>query len=54
MKAGYDARQRARLEKERDREEREREEQEEKLERETDLGSWSKRLRDEQEVRNQS
>lgn len=51
MKAGYEARIRARKEKEREREEKEREEKREEEERENDLVAWSKRLRSEQEAR---
>ncbi len=50
VKAGYEARARARREKEREREEKEREEKREEEEREADLGGWSRKLRQEQEV----
>lgn len=50
MKAGYEARIRAKREKERDREEKEAEDRKEEEEREQDLGEWSGRLRREQEV----
>lgn len=50
MKANVDARARARKEKEREREEKEREEKREEEEREADLGGWSRKLRQEQEV----
>lgn len=50
MKAGYEARVRAKKEKERDREEREAEEKKEGDERERDLGAWAGKLRKEQEV----
>lgn len=51
LKAGWDARARARREKERERGEREREEKKEEEEREEDLSAWSRRVRQEQEVR---
>ena len=51
LKAGWDARARARREKERGREEREKEERKEEEERDQDLGAWSRKLRQEQEVR---
>ena len=50
MKAGYEARLRAREEKERDRKEREAEERREEEERECDLGAWANKLKKEQEV----
>ncbi|KAG7451093.1 actin-like protein Arp5p [Guyanagaster necrorhizus] len=50
IKAGYEARARARREKEREKEEKEREEKREEEEREADLGGWSRKLRQEQEV----
>lgn len=50
MKAGYDARERAKKEKEREREEKLAEERREEEERERDLVAWSSRLRKEQEV----
>lgn len=50
MKAGYDARERAKREKEREREEREAEEKREEDERDRDLTGWANRLRKEQEV----
>lgn len=50
MKAGYDARERARKEKEREREEREAEERREVEEREQDLEGWANRLRKEHEA----
>ncbi|KAI0030333.1 actin-like ATPase domain-containing protein [Vararia minispora EC-137] len=49
MKAGFDARVRARKEKEREREERAAEERADAEERERDLAGWSSRLRQEQE-----
>lgn len=49
MKAGYDARERARKEKERERDEREAAEKMEEDERERDLEGWATRLRREQE-----
>ena len=49
LKAGYEARERARKEKEREREEREAEERREEEERERDLGSWAGKLRKEHE-----
>lgn len=52
MKAGFEARARARREKEREREEKEREERKEEEEREMDLGGWSRKLRQDQEVIN--
>jgi actin-related protein 5 len=51
MKAGFDARVRARREKEREREERETQERREEAERDEDLGGWARKLRQEQEVR---
>jgi len=51
MKAGFDARIRARKEKEREKEEKEREEKKEEEEREEDLDGWARKLRLEQEVR---
>jgi actin-related protein 5 len=45
MKAGYDARQRAKREKEREREEREADEQRERDERERDLTGWADKLK---------
>ena len=50
MKAGYDARERARKEKEREREEREAEVKREEDEREQDLEGWANRMRKEHEV----
>ena len=50
MKAGYEARERAKKEKEREREEKLAEERREQEERERDLAGWSNRLRKEQEV----
>lgn len=50
MKAGYEARLRAREEKERDRKERAAEERREEEERENDLGAWADKLKKEQEV----
>ena len=50
LKAGWEARVRARREKEREREEREREGKREEDEREQDLGAWSRRMKQEQEV----
>lgn len=50
MKAGYEARIRAKREKERDREEKEAEDKKEEEERERDLGEWAGRMRGEQEV----
>ena len=50
MKAGYEARIRAKREKERDKEEREAEEKKEEEERENDLGEWAGKMRKEQEV----
>jgi actin-related protein 5 len=52
LKAGFEARARARREKEREKEEKEREERREEEEREMDLTGWSRKLRQEQEVRN--
>ena len=51
MKAGFEARVRARKEKEREREEREVQERKEEEERDMDFGGWSRKLRQEQEVR---
>lgn len=51
LKAGFEARARARREKEREREEKEREEKKEEEEREMDLVGWSKKMKQEQEVR---
>lgn len=51
MKAGYDARERARKEKEREREEREAEERREEEERDRDLNGWALKMRKEHEVR---
>ena len=51
MKAGYEARERAKREKEREREEREAEEKREEQERDRDLAGWASKLRKEQEVR---
>lgn len=53
MKAGFDARERARKDKEREREEREAEEKREVDERERDLAGWAGKLRKEHEVRHQ-
>lgn len=50
MKAGYDARQRAKREKEREREEREADERREKDQRERDLAGWSEKLKREHAV----
>ncbi|CCM01422.1 uncharacterized protein FIBRA_03473 [Fibroporia radiculosa] len=50
MKAGYDARERAKREKEREREEREAEERREEEERDRDLTGWAGKLRKEQEA----
>ena len=50
MKAGYEARERAKKEKEREKEEKLAEERREQEERERDLSGWSNRLRKEQEV----
>jgi hypothetical protein len=50
MKAGLDARLRAKREKEREKEEREAEEQKELEERETDLSGWVDKTRKEHEV----
>jgi hypothetical protein len=50
MKAGFDARIRAKREKEREKEEREAEEKREFEERETDLSGWANKMRKEQEV----
>jgi len=50
MKAGYEARARARKEKEKEREEKEREEKREEDERENDFKGWSKRLWEEHTV----
>jgi actin-related protein 5 len=50
MKAGYEARLRAKREKEKEREERELEVQREEEERERDLQGWSSRLRREHDV----
>lgn len=50
MKAGYEARIRAKREKERDREEKEAEDKKEEGERERDLGEWASKMREEQEV----
>lgn len=51
MKAGYDARERARKEKEREREEKEAEERREEEERDRDLAGWANKMRREHEVR---
>ncbi len=51
MKAGFEARVRARKEKEKEREEREEQERKEEEERDMDFGGWSRKLRQEQEVR---
>ncbi len=51
LKAGHDARERAKREKEREREEREAEEKREVEERDRDLSGWASRMRKEQEVR---
>ena len=50
MKAGYDARIRARLEKDRERGEKEAEERREEEERNLDLAAWSLKLRQQHEV----
>ncbi|KAI0932855.1 hypothetical protein AcW1_000146 [Taiwanofungus camphoratus] len=50
MKAGYDARERAKREKEREREEREAEERREEEDRDRDLAGWASKLRKEQEI----
>ncbi|OSX68099.1 hypothetical protein POSPLADRAFT_1128328 [Postia placenta MAD-698-R-SB12] len=50
MKAGYEARERAKREKEREREEREAEERREVEERERDLAGWASKLKKEQEA----
>jgi actin-related protein 5 len=50
MKAGYDARIRAKREKERDKEEREAEEKKEEEERDNDLAEWAGKLKKEQEA----
>ncbi|KAG6919454.1 hypothetical protein DXG01_005713 [Tephrocybe rancida] len=50
MKAGFEARVRAKKEKEREKAEREAEERKEEEEREMDLGGWSRRMRQEQET----
>lgn len=50
MKAGYEARIRAKRDKERDKEEREAEEKREEAERQRDLGEWAGKVRKEQEV----
>lgn len=50
MKAGYEARIRAKREKERDREEKDAEDKKEEEERERDLGEWAGKMRAEQEV----
>lgn len=50
MKAGYDARERAKREKEREREEREAEERREEEERDRDLSAWASKLKKEQEA----
>jgi len=50
MKAGFDARSRAKREKEREKEERETEEKKEVEEREADLSSWVDKTRKEHEV----
>ncbi len=50
MKAGYEARERARKEKEREREEREAEERREVEERDRDLVGWANKLKQEHEV----
>ena len=50
LKAGYDARERAKREKEREREEREAEERREEEECDRDLSAWAARLRREQEA----
>lgn len=50
MKAGFEARVRARKEKEREKEEREAEERRDTEDRERDLGAWADKLRKEHEV----
>ncbi|KAI0079049.1 actin-like protein Arp5p [Panus rudis PR-1116 ss-1] len=50
LKAGFDARERARKEKEREREEREAEERREEEERERDLAGWASKMRREHEM----
>lgn len=50
LKAGYEARIRARKEKEREREEKAAEERREEEERQADLDGWAKALKDQQEV----
>ena len=50
MKAGYEARIRAKRDKERDKEEKEAEEKKEKEERQRDLGEWAMKVRNEQET----
>ena len=50
MKAGYEARERAKREKEREREERAAEERREEEERDRDLAGWASKLRKEQEA----
>ena len=50
MKAGYDARERARKEKEREREEKEAHERREEEERNEDLQGWALKMRKEHEV----
>lgn len=52
MKAGFDARQRAKLEKEKEKEEKEREERKEEADRNADLQGWAGRLKKDQEVGN--
>lgn len=51
LRAGYEARERARKEKEREREEREAEERKEEEERDRDLAGWATKLRKEHDVR---
>jgi actin-related protein 5 len=51
LKAGFEARTRARREKVREKEEKDREEKKEEEEREFDLVGWSTKLKEEQEVR---
>lgn len=50
MKAGFDARQRAKLEKEKEKEEKEREERKEEADRNADLQGWAGRLKKDQEA----
>jgi hypothetical protein len=54
MKAGYDARMRAKKEKEKEKEAKEEQERQEQIERQADPSSWAKRIRGEHAVRQSS